>query len=154
MILEGSCACGAVGLSATSSAAYPYRICYCRRCRKLSGGTGAAVNILADAADLNIIGADSLASYQHGDLGAITKFCSRCGSALWVELPSWPQWIYPFASAIDTPLPRPPHYIHIQLHDRPAWVPQMGSSTDPRFDANTDESIIEWHERLGLTDRT
>jgi hypothetical protein len=154
MRVEGSCACGITRFSATSPAPYPYRICYCRRCRKLAGGVGAAVNILADAAHLTITGGASLASYQHGDGGPITKFCARCGTALLVELPGWPHWVYPFASAIDTPLPVPPHYIHIQLRDRPAWTPQIGLPDDPRFDVNTDESIVEWHQRLGLAEGT
>jgi hypothetical protein len=148
--VEGSCACGVIRFSATSPGPYPYRICYCRRCRKLAGGVGAAINILADGASLKITGAGSLASYQHGDDGPITKFCSHCGSALLVELPAWQQWLYPFASAIDTPLPDPPHHIHIQLRERATWVPPIGSADDPRFDDNTDESIIEWHQRLGL----
>jgi len=34
-------------------------------------------------------------------------FCSRCGSALWMWDPRWPELVHPFASAIDTPLPIP-----------------------------------------------
>lgn len=29
--------------------------------------------------------------------------------------PALPQWIYPFASAIDTPLPAPPTTVHLML---------------------------------------
>src|SRR5437016_5759879 len=103
MRLEGSCECGSVRFTVTSSAPYPYRLCYCRRCRKIAGGVGAAVNILADADTLTVDGAPT--RYQQGDAGPVTVFCARCASALLVELPGWPQWVYPFASALDTPLP-------------------------------------------------
>jgi hypothetical protein len=150
MRLQGSCECGAVRFSVSSGAPYPYRICYCRRCRKIAGGTGAAVNILANAGSLELQGQLSPTRYQRGTDAPITSFCPRCGSALLVELPAWPQWIYPFASAIDTPLPVPPHFIHIQVADRPEWVPIHGSAEDPTFITNTEESIIAWHDRLGL----
>lgn len=150
MRVEGSCECGAIRFSAMSSGPYPYRICYCRRCRKIGGGTGGAINILADTDTLDIAGDVSPTKYQQGNGGPITSFCPRCGSALLVELPGWKKWVYPFASAIDTPLPAPPHFIHIQARDRPAWVPKIGSPDEPTFEANTEESIIEWHQRLGI----
>ena len=150
MELDGSCECELIRFSVSSAVPYPYRICYCRRCRKIAGGAGAAVNILADASSLHLIGDVAPTRYQQGAKGPITSFCPHCGSSLWVELPGWPQWVYPFASAVDTPLPVPPHFIHIQQAERPAWVPRMGSPTDPTFEANTDESIIDWHVRLGL----
>lgn len=149
MELEGSCACGAIRFSVSSDAPYPYRICYCRRCRKIAGGTGAAINILAEAATLRLRGDASPTRYANPN-GPVTSFCPRCGSALFVELAAWPQWVYPFASAIDTPLPRPPHFIHIQTAERPAWVPVHGRPDDPQFTANTKESIMEWHGRLGV----
>lgn len=154
MRIEGSCACGAVDFSTTSPAPSPYRICYCSRCRKTAGGVGAAINILADADTLEITGEEIVTSYRQGDEGPTVKFCSRCGSALWIELPGWPEWVYPFASAVDSALPVPPHYIHIQVRDRPAWIPGIGSPDDPTFEANTEESIIEWHQRMGMAEST
>ena len=150
MRLEGSCECGAIRFSVMSAAPYPYRICYCRRCRKIAGGIGGAVNVLADADTLDVIGEVSPTRYQRGGDGPITSFCPRCSSALLVELPEWERWVYPFASAIDSSLPVPPHFIHIQIRDRPAWVPKIGAPDEPTFDTNTDESIIDWHERLGI----
>jgi hypothetical protein len=63
---------------------------------------------------------------------------------------AWREWVYPFAAAVDTPLPSPPHHIHVRWDDRLPWVPTIGSPADPRFDDNTDESIVEWHARMGL----
>jgi hypothetical protein len=149
VLLEGSCECGAVRFSVSSSTPYPYRICYCRRCRKTAGAIGAAVNVLADAETLELLGELSPSRYRTSD-GPITSFCPRCGSPLFLELDAFPQWVYPFAAAVDTPLPLPPHRIHVRWGEREAWVPEIGSPDDPRFDENTDESMMEWHERLGL----
>ena len=118
-------------------------------CRKIAGGTGAAVNILADASSLRLEGI-APTRYAKPDGGPVTSFCPRCGSALFVELPAWPTWVCPFASAIDTALPVPPEFIHIQLRDRVAWTPISPTPADPTFETNTEESIMDWHERLGL----
>ena len=91
--------------------------------------------------------------YAKPDGGPVTSFCPRCGSALFVELPAWPTWVYPFASAIDTALPVPPEFIHIQLRDRVAWTPISPTPADATFETNTEASILEWHERLGLKRR-
>ncbi len=40
-------------------------------------------------------------------------FCKKCGSALWLWDPGWPELVHPFASAIDTDLPVPPERTHI-----------------------------------------
>ena len=149
MILEGSCECGAVRFSVSSSTPYPYRICYCRRCRKLAGAIGAAINVIADAKTLRVEG--QVTRYETSD-GPVTSFCTTCGSPLFLDMAVWPDWVYPFASAIDTPLPEPPERIHVRYEDKLPWVPDIGSADDARFDDNTDESMVEWHERLGLTD--
>lgn len=136
----------------SSSTPYPYRICYCRRCRKLAGAIGAAINVIADASTLRVEGDLEPTKYETSE-GPVTAFCPRCGSPLFLEMAIWPDWVYPFASAVDTPLPEPPERIHVRWQDRMPWVPQIGGADDRRFDDNTDESMIEWHERLGLTER-
>ena len=152
MLLEGSCECGAIRFSVSSSTPYPYRICYCRRCRKLAGAIGAAANILADADTLEVTGELSPSRYETSD-GPVTSFCPRCGSPLFLDMEVWPQWVYPFAAAVDTPLPAPPHRIHVRWVDRLPWVPELRSPQDLTFDDNTEESMIEWHERLGLVSK-
>ncbi|HEY8635695.1 MAG TPA: GFA family protein [Candidatus Limnocylindrales bacterium] len=148
MQLDGSCHCGAIRFSASSEAPYPYRICHCKRCQKLDGGLGGSVNIIAAAATLEVEAAIPPSRYESGI--TITSFCPRCGTALFLDSPLWPEWVYPFASAIDTPLPAPPHFVHIYASDRPQWAPITGTADDPMFDENTEESIVEWHQRLGL----
>lgn len=150
MILEGSCECGAVKFSVSSSAPYPYRICYCRRCRKLGGAIGAAINVIADAHSLRWAGELEPTRYETSS-GPVTSFCPRCGSPLVLEMAIWPEWVYPFAAAVDTPLPEPPHRIHVRWIERLPWVPAIGSPGDPHFEDNTEESIVDWHARMGLS---
>jgi hypothetical protein len=150
VIIEGSCECGAVTFSVESSTPYPYRICYCRRCRKLGGAIGAAINVIADAPTLKVQGELEPTRYETSE-GPVTAFCPRCGSPLFLEMGIWPDWVYPFAAAVDTPLPEPPHHIHVRWTERQPWVPAIGGPDDPHFEDNTDESMIEWHDRMGLT---
>jgi hypothetical protein len=146
--LEGSCECGAVRFSVSSRTPYPYRICSCRRCRKTAGSIGAAVNVVAEAETLEVTGSPT--RYEHPTDPVVLSFCARCGSPMFLEIPAFPEWVYPFASAVDTPLPAPPEFVHVRTDERPSWTPAIGSPDDLRFEANTDESMVEWHERMGL----
>ncbi len=99
MKLEGSCHCGAVRFRVSSKTPYPYNWCYCSICRKTAGGGGYAINIMAEAASLEVEGEEHITvyrsayndreSYEADGLGRSRRhFCSRCGSALWVHNPS------------------------------------------------------------------
>lgn len=81
------------------------------------------------------------------------RFCKQCGSGLWVWDPRWPELMHPLASAIDTPLPRPPANTHIMLDSKPQWVVPCIGSGDQQFDEYPDESLLAWHERHGLIDK-
>jgi hypothetical protein len=108
------------------------------------------VNILAETDTLELGGELTPTRYEHPAEPVVTSFCPRCGSALLLDITVFPQWTYPFAAAIDTPLPVPPEFIHVRTEERLGWVPQIGSPEDPQFETNTEESMAEWHERLGL----
>jgi hypothetical protein len=158
MHLEGSCHCGAVEFSLTSAHPYPYQRCYCSICRKTQGGGGYAINLSGDAATLKVKGRENVTIY-HAKMGqdhlvetsdAERHFCKHCGSGLWLFSPQWPELIHPFASAIDTPLPTPPQTTHILLDSRASWVEVAAWESDQRFEGYPQESIADWHERLGL----
>lgn len=161
MQLEGSCHCGAVHFSLNSATPYPYQRCYCSICRKTQGGGGYAINLGGDASTMKVTGADDISVYHAkfkspGDERAHTSsgqrhFCRRCGSALWLFDPKWPDLIHPFASAIDTPLPTPPEHTHLMLKFKASWVEVHADDQDQQFDIYPEESIAEWHARLGLT---
>ena len=78
------------------------------------------------------------------------SFCGTCGSALWLWDPRWPELVHPFASAIDTELPRPPERTHLMLESKPSWVELHAAAQDKQFSLYPEESIAAWHDRLDL----
>ena len=57
-------------------------------------------------------------------------YCKRCGTPLWVNDEPWPELVHPFASVIDTELPKAPLSVHLLLRDKASWVePQIGPNT-------------------------
>jgi hypothetical protein len=141
---------------------YPFNLCYCSICRKTAGGGGYAINLSGDYRTLVVDGAEHVTVYhaklQDEKTGGTResrgerRFCSRCGSALWVYDPEWPELVHPFASAIDSELPVPPERTHLMLDSRASWVPVQRGPRDQRFPRYPEESIAEWHQRLGLED--
>ena len=159
MTLEGSCKCGAVGFSVESHAPYPYQLCYCSICRKTAGGGGFAINLHADATTLKIKGENAIGVFRaeladaEGHLhrsSAERNFCSRCGSALWLYDPNWPELVHPFASAVDSELPVPPARTHLMLGSRASWVEPAIGPDDLAFDEYPEQSIEDWHRAHGL----
>ena len=153
-VIEGSCHCGAVRFSVTSHARHPYMRCYCSICRKTAGGGGYAINLSGDSATLRVQGEENISVYQARIDGEVSParrhFCKRCGSALWLYDPRWPELVHPFASAIDTPLPVPPERVHIMLDSKASWVEVSEGPRDRHFPDYPDDSIADWHKQRGL----
>ncbi|MGH6718973.1 MAG: GFA family protein [Alphaproteobacteria bacterium] len=139
MKLEGSCHCGAVRFAVEAETPYaPYMRCYCTICRKTAGGGGYAINLFAKARTLTVRGGKHIRVYRvraarigddpseprpKGRLSECRRhFCGICGSALWVFDPRWPDLLHPFASAIDTPLPKARRRKHVMLDFKAPWV--------------------------------
>ena len=163
MLLEGSCHCGAVRFRVESPEPYPFMYCYCSICRKTAGGGGYAINLGALANTLEVEGEENLRVYNARlyDRGATEgvpiseverNFCGSCGSALWVYDPNWPELVHPFASAVDTPLPKPPERDHMMLDYAAPWCEVPSGPNERRFPEYPDESLAGWHERHGLRD--
>jgi hypothetical protein len=162
MELHGSCHCEAVRFRVNSATPYPYMACYCSICRKTAGGGGYAINLGGDSSSLDMEGEENLSIYQarikdtnipgqEETSPARRHFCRRCGSALWVYDPRWPELVHPFASAIDTPLPKPPEKVRIMLEFAASWCDILEESGNERhFPRYPDESIEGWHRRHGL----
>ena len=68
-----------------------------------------------------------------------------------LTLDAAPDFIYPFASAIDTPLPEPPERVHVFTSEAPAWAGPPSGPRELAVERNTNESIEGWHRRHGLT---
>ncbi len=147
MLLKGSCHCRAVRFSVESETPVPYMWCYCSICRKTAGGGGYAINIMGKAGTLKVKGRTRI--YRAKPSGGERHFCPKCASVLWVWDKRWPEWIYPFASAIDTPLPkpRPKERQLIFLGSKASWaeVPE-----GKRFREYPKEAIVDWHRKRGL----
>jgi hypothetical protein len=160
MQLEGSCHCDSVRFAVQSVHPYPYQRCYCSVCRKTQGGGGYSINLSADARSMRLKGASHITVYhallpspeggERRTSSAERHFCSLCGSALWLFSPEWPELIHPFASAIDTELPPPPELTHIFVGSRAPWVEISPRPRGRVFEAYPEESIEQWHKRLGL----
>ncbi len=155
MILRGSCHCGAVKFSVKSLNFYPYQRCYCSICRKTQGGGGYAINLGADARTLKITGKKNISIY-HARMpggkrsGGERNFCKLCSSGLWLFDPDYPELVHPFASVIDSKLPKAPEHTHLMLKFRAPWVEINAQFRDKKFQKYPKESIAEWHHRLHL----
>ena len=160
MPLQGSCRCGAVRFNCQSHTPHPYQRCYCSICRKTAGGGGYAINIMGNAATLKVRGAKNVATYRArikekgakraGLSPARRNFCAKCASALWVFDPRWPEWVYPFASAIDTKLPLPAEEVEIMLDHAAPWVKIPQGLRHTHFAKYPEEGIADWHKKRGL----
>jgi hypothetical protein len=156
MHLDGSCHCGAVRFSLTAYAPVPFMRCYCSICRKTAGGGGYAINLGAKSATLRVEGEAHIsvfhASVDGEESPAERRFCARCGSALWVWDPRWPELVHPFASAIDTALPAPLECVHMMLDSKPDWVRLDVQGEEPQCAGYYAHSLEDWHRAHGLLD--
>jgi hypothetical protein len=160
MMLKGSCRCGAVTFTLQSHTPVPYQLCYCSICRKQQGGGGYAINLGGLSKTLEVKGKRHLGLYRaeiaDGETGYCEvstgerRFCRKCGSALWLYDPTWPDLVHPFASAIDSELPIPPSRVHLMLKFRAGWVEPDIRDGDLSFELYPKESIADWHRRNGV----
>ncbi|MFN3765165.1 MAG: GFA family protein [Aliihoeflea sp.] len=160
MRLEGSCRCGGVRFAVASHTPAPYQLCYCSICRKQQGGGGFAINLGAMAHTLEVQGRDRTGVYhaqieddEHPHCRTSTgerTFCRGCGSALWLYDPTWPELIHPFASAIDSNLPKPHARVHLMLKYKASWIEPEIREGDQCFDLYPELSIADWHKKHGM----
>jgi hypothetical protein len=156
VLLEGSCHCEAIRFRVDAPSPYPYLACYCSICRKTAGGGGYAINLGADSSTLEVEGEERVSVYrariddEHDPSPAEWHFCGVCGTALWVFNPPWPDLVHPFASAVDTPLPKPPEKVRMMLNYAAPWCEIPLDGEDRHFPEFPDESLEEWHRRHRL----
>ncbi|KAJ1788690.1 hypothetical protein LPJ62_002755 [Coemansia sp. RSA 2167] len=159
--LHGSCHCGAVEFEFDSSAPVPFMRCYCSICRKTSGGGGYTINIMGMSDTLQVTkGKDTVRSYRAVKDKSEPKseqvlcqnryFCPTCASYLWAHSEEWPEWIYPYASAIDTELPVPKQMTSIMLENAVEWadprnIPGRDTGNE-MFDEYPSYSLEQWHK--------
>lgn len=68
---------------------------------------------------------------------------------LWLWDPTWPELIHPFASAIDTELPKPEEMVCCLAESKPEWArwPEGKKSVHAVYG---EDSIEDWHKKRGL----
>lgn len=159
MHLEGSCHCRAVRFSLEASCPVPFMHCHCSICRKTAGGGGFAINLAGDAHTMKVQGKKNVGVYhavmrEEGKRSKRSKaerhFCLKCGSALWLWDPRWPELIHPQASAIDTPLPQPPETVEAMLDFTADWEDVPTGQGHKHYRQFPTESLLDWHKRHGL----
>jgi hypothetical protein len=160
MLIEGSCRCAAVRFEVASHTPVPYQLCYCSICRKQQGGGGFAINLGAISSTLKVFGKRDLGLYRASIeddehpareiSSGERRFCRKCGSALWLHDPRWPELVHPFASAVDTELPAASERVHLMLKYKASWVEPDIRQGDRTFSLYPEESIAEWHRQRGL----
>ncbi len=159
MHLEGSCHCGAVSFSLEAHSPVPFMHCHCSICRKTAGSGGYGINLGGDFKTLKVRGRKHIGIY-HAVMREPGKrstrspagrhFCLKCGSALWLWDPRWPELVHPHASAIDTPLPKPPEVVEAALAYVPSWVDVPKGRGHVHAQTWPSESLEEWHKRHHL----
>ncbi|MFZ2315340.1 MAG: GFA family protein [Gammaproteobacteria bacterium] len=160
MKLKGSCHCQSVTFECETHSPYPYMRCYCSICRKTAGGGGYAINIMGVADTLEVKGKQFISVYK-ARLTPFKKsksklstgqrhFCKKCASCLWVFDPSWPDLIHPFASAIDTDLPKPPKEVCLMLDFAANWCDIPSTKKAEHFKKYPELSIEDWHKKNKL----
>ena len=155
--LLGSCQCGKVEFSVESETPVPFMFCYCSICRKTGGGAFGC-NIMGIRETLQVTGKGSLRAYnarirEPGKATVISKakrwFCAACGTHLYLSDDDWPVGVWPYVSAIDSPLPEPRRPISMMTRSKPSWVPKWMFEHGPTFTRYPKLSIAAWHEQEG-----
>ena len=87
--------------------------------------------------------------YEKDGLGYSRRhFCKHCGIMMWNHNSRHGQWVYLFASSVDTPPPTPPEVRHTMTNFKASWV--NIPENDPKYDQYSDKSIEDWHKKRGL----
>jgi hypothetical protein len=102
MALSGACLCGAIRYESDADPIAAY-LCHCTDCQHASGGPYTACTLVAKDA-LRIAGEP--ARFEHpGGSGEIVcrEFCSTCGSQLFSNSRTNPDWIALRSGTLDEP---------------------------------------------------
>lgn len=156
-ILEGSCQCGKVQFTVESETPVPFMFCFCSICRK-TGGAAFGCNIMGIRETLRVTGRRFMVAYharirepgQRARIGEGTRwFCRACGTHLYITDDRWDKGVWPYVSAIDTPLPEPPQITSMMTRNKPSWVPRWFLAHGPSHAGFAGESIAAWHQQRG-----
>ncbi|CAM0139802.1 hypothetical protein VKS41_009389 [Umbelopsis sp. WA50703] len=161
MDLHGSCHCGKTSFDVVSQTPAPFMHCYCSICRKCQGGGGYTINIMGIYDTLKLHGEKYMKTYQaiidksvpkkdQELCGNVRYFCGECGSHLFAYSKEWPENVYPYASAIDTPLPEPKpedvYRLMLNKESKCNWATTPKVDNKRNFSVYPDCSLEDWHK--------
>lgn len=116
--IKGSCLCGGVRFETDAEPAFQI-LCYCNDCQVVSGAEAYAAYVVPIGHVQLLEGelAEFSVTAESGNTNT-RRFCTRCGSRVWAELPEMA-----FASVNGMSLPRghfKPQGLH-RKHNAPDW---------------------------------
>lgn len=135
MTVHGHCLCGQAAFSIEAQP-LTARICWCRDCQYLSGGTGLA-GLAFPSAALTTTGAISWFR-STADSGNLMErgFCPSCGTPLFSKTEARPQLVFVRIGALDDPELLAPQ-MAIWTKSAPSWacispgLPQVAGQPSP-----------------------
>lgn len=82
--------------------------------------------------------------------GNVRYFCGECGCHLFAYNREYAEYVYPLASAIDTPLPEPkPEDIYRLMLNKDSkcnWASTPDADDKQNFEYYPDTSLEDWHK--------
>jgi hypothetical protein len=121
--LVGSCACGAVRLTAEADARRIVN-CHCSMCRRMNGSAFSSYVVIPHRS-LTVIGDEQLGTYQAAP-GARKHYCSKCGTPLF-NLSSRYAGACMLYLGIIEPQPADVPSLNVYCQDMLDWVERIGT---------------------------
>jgi len=146
MLLRGSCQCQKITYEVDTDWYYPLMWCYCHICRKTNGGP-ISCNLKGEKKNLKLTKGEEFLRMYCAEY-CQRYFCSICSSPLYILDDRWPDYCWPNAASIDTPLPSCPEQVHIYVKDVPNWF--LMKVPGPLFDEYPELAIEDWHREMKL----
>ncbi|HUI91913.1 MAG TPA: GFA family protein [Chitinivibrionales bacterium] len=132
-VLKGSCLCGSIRYSCTSSPVF-VAACHCAACQKATGSAFAVVAGL-NKADFTVSGG-KMSTYEHvGDSSTTSRryFCPKCGSGVYSENPLRPGMVTIRAGTLEDAAGLKPS-VNVYWRDHQKWVEEIAAM--PRHDTS------------------
>ena len=117
-MLNGSCHCGKVVFEINDSLSDVNK-CYCKTCRKLSGGAYSVVARVSSNAFKIIKGDEFLHTYESSP-GKVRYYCNDCCSPIFVTVKSQPEFVRIRLGVLDFE-PKVNIVGHIWVSEKPDW---------------------------------
>lgn len=97
---EGGCHCGQLRYSFSTNPEFTF-YCHCRDCQKTTGGPF-SVELMLDKKSFEVVGPRASYTTTGDSGGAVHRWgCSACGSGIYLECDSDPDYVFVKAGSLD-----------------------------------------------------